>query len=642
MKSFLKIFEILDKWKYHYISASVLLLISVSMRMMEPKILQIVVDKVIVFFLSDGKTRVTADDKVSSVIYNFLPEWKLENLSLMLIYLGVIFLAVALLRGLFSFVSSALSASSTEKAMKKLRDKLFSHIQHLPLEYYSKTPTGELVQRCTGDVETIKKFSSMHVVEVLRLTAVFAGAFTMMALINLNYALIAVMFVPVIFFGGIFFFRKEGKIWREHEKRQDKLTSIVQENLSGIRVVKAFAKEEYEIEKFTAMNKEKKAWGLKLMGLHRIFWPSSDFFVHLQIAISIFAGGFFALSNTISVGEFVAFYSYAMLVTWPMRRVPQLISEMGMTSVAIDRIYSILDTEEENYEGRIYEEKKLLGEIEFKDVYFRYDKNDPHYVLNGASFKISATENIALLGPTGSGKSTIISLLLRFYGPEKGTITLDGKDINDYSKTYLRHKFGVVLQKPFLFSTTIKDNIAYVKPDTQLDEVIESAKVANIHGIIEDIFPKSYETVVGEKGVTLSGGQKQRVTLARTLLKAPDILVLDDSTSSVDSETEFEIQKALRGIIHNKTTIIIAHRITSIQDCDRIVVLDKGKVIESGTHNELLANNGFYKKIYDIQVSIEDEINEDLRDGQMKKSDGRSQRLEVRSQKPESKREKIK
>jgi ATP-binding cassette subfamily B protein len=612
MKSFLKIFEILDKWKYYYISASFLLIISVAMRMLEPKILQVAVDKVIVVFLSVNESKKTPDDVISNFIYSVLPEMKIENLHIILIYLGVIFLLVALFRGLFQFISSAVSASSTEKAMKKLRDRLFSHIQELPLEYYSKTPTGELVQRCTGDVETVRKFSSMHVVEVLRLTAVFSGAFVMMAMINLNYALIAIAFVPVIFFGGIFFFRKESRIWTEHEKRQDKLTSIVQENLSGIRVVKAFAKEDYEIEKFTEMNKEKKAWGIKLMSLHRLFWPSSDFFVHLQIAISIFAGGYFALNNTISVGEFIAFYSYATLVTWPMRRVPQLISEMGMTSVAIKRIYSILDTEKEKYEGSINEGKNISGNIEFKDVWFRYDKNDEQFVLKGTSFGIKPGEKIALLGPTGSGKSSVISLLLRFYEPERGTITIDGKDINEYSKTYLRHKFGVVLQRPFLFSTTIKDNIAYVKPDTQIDEVIESAKVANIHGIIEEIFPKSYETVVGEKGVTLSGGQKQRVTLARTLLKNPDVLVFDDSTSSVDTETEFEIQKALRGIIRDKTSIIIAHRITSIQDCDRIIVLDKGKVIESGTHAELIANNGFYKKIYDIQVSIEDEINEEL------------------------------
>lgn len=612
MKSFLKIFEILDKWKYYYISASFLLIISVGMRMLEPKILQVAVDKVIVTFLSGSESKKTPNDIVSNAIYSILPEMKIENLHIILIYLGVIFLLVALFRGLFQFISSAVSASSTEKAMKKLRDRLFSHIQHLPLEYYSKTPTGELVQRCTGDVETIRKFSSMHVVEVLRLTAVFTGAFVMMAMINLNYALIAIALVPIIFFGGIFFFRKESRIWTEHEKRQDKLTSIVQENLSGIRVVKAFAKEDYEIEKFTEMNKEKKAWGIKLMSLHRIFWPSSDFFVHLQIAVSIFAGGYFALNNVISIGEFIAFYSYATLVTWPMRRVPQLISEMGMTSVAIKRIYSILDTEKEKYEGSENEGKNINGNIEFRDVWFRYEKSDEQFVLKGASFGIKAGEKIALLGPTGSGKSSIISLLLRFYEPEKGTITIDGKNVNEYSKTYLRQKFGVVLQKPFLFSTTIKDNIAYVKPDTQIDEVIESAKVANIHGIIEDVFPKSYETVVGEKGVTLSGGQKQRVTLARTLLKNPDVLVFDDSTSSVDTETEFEIQKALRGIIKDKTSIIIAHRITSIQDCDRIIVLDKGKVIESGTHNELIANNGFYKKIYDIQVSIEDEINEEL------------------------------
>lgn len=615
MKSFLKIFEILDKWKYHYLTASALLIISVLARMLEPKILQVVVDKVIVFFLSNGQTQAAADDSVTRVIFNLLPEWKLENLHIMLIYLGVMFLVISLVRGLFGFISSALSASSTEKAMKKLRDRLFSHIQQLPLEYYSKTPTGELVQRCTGDVETIRKFSSVNVVDVIRLGAVVIGAFVMMMMINVSYALIAIVSFPIIFFGGIYFFRKEEKVWKQHEKRQDKLTSIVQENLSGIRVVKAFAKEQYEIEKFTEMNREKRAWGIKQMELNRLFWPLSDIIIHLQIAVSIFAGGYFVLSNIISVGELVAFYSYATLITWPMRRLPELISEMGMTSVAISRIYSIIDTEKEVYEGKINGGKKLLGMIEFKDVYFRYDKDDPCYVLNGISFNINSHENVALLGPTGSGKSSVISLLLRFYEPEKGTITIDGKDIKEYSKTYLRQKFGVVLQKPFLFSTTLKDNIAYVKPDIQLDEVIESAKVAKIHGIIQEAFPESYETVVGEKGVTLSGGQQQRVTLARTLLKNPDILVLDDSTSSVDSETEFEIQKALRGIVKDKTTIVIAHRITSIQECDRIIVLDKGKVIESGTHDELISKNGFYKRIYNIQVSIEDEINEEIAEG---------------------------
>ncbi len=618
MKSFKKLFEILDRWKYHYLFSAVLLIISIGARMLEPKVLQIVVDKVIVFFITGGQKKYVADDYVSKLFYSILPELKMENLYIILIYLGVLFLLISLFRGVFMFSSSALSAASTEKAMKKLRDRLFSHLQRLPLEYFSKTPTGELVQRCTGDVETIRKFSSMQVVEVLRMLAIFGGAFAMMAAINLTYAFIAVAFVPVIFFGSMYFFRLEGRIWTEHEKQQDKLTSITQENLSGIRVVKAFAKENFEIDKFTRQNLEKRRWGLKLMRLHRSFWPLSDTLVHLQIAISIFAGGYFVLNNMISVGEYIAFYSYAILVTWPMRRVPQLVSEMGMTSVAIQRIYSILDYKEEDYSGISNDGKHMNGEIEFSNVRFRYDVNEEHHILDGISFKVKRGEKIALLGPTGSGKSTIISLLMRFYEPDSGEIKIDGKNVNELSKSYLRSRIGVVLQKPFLFSTTIKDNIAYVKPDTHISDVINSAKVANIHEIIEEAFPNSYETLVGEKGVTLSGGQKQRVTIARTLLKNPDILVLDDSTSSVDTETEFEIQKALRSIIKGKTTFIIAHRITSIQDCDRIIVIDKGKIIESGTHEELIKNNGFYKKIFDIQVSIEDEINKEL------KSEGKS------------------
>jgi ATP-binding cassette subfamily B protein len=612
MKSFKKLFEILDKWKYFYLFSGVLLIISIGARMLEPKVLQIAVDKVIVFFVTGGEKKYAADDYVTKLFYNILPELKMENLYIILIYLGVLFLLISLTRGLFMFTSSVLSASSTEKAMKKLRDKLFSHLQKLPLEYFSKTPTGELVQRCTGDVETIRKFSSMQVVEVLRMSAIFGGAFFMMATINMTYALIAVAFVPVIFIGSMFFFRLESRIWTEHEKQQDKLTSIVQENLSGTRVVKAFAKENYEIDKFTKQNLEKRRWGIKLMKLHRMFWPLSDTLVHTQIAISIFAGGYFVLNNMISVGEYIAFYSYAMLVTWPMRRVPQLVSEMGMTSVAIGRIYSILDYKEEDYSGSTNEGKHLKGEIEFENIKYKFDKDEQYHVLNGISFKINRGEKVALLGPTGSGKSTLISLLMRFYEPDSGSIKIDGVNINKYSKSYLRSRIGVVLQKPFLFSTTIKENIAYVKPDTNLSEVISTAKIANIHEIIEEMFPESYDTMVGEKGVTLSGGQKQRVTIARTLLKNPDILVLDDSTSSVDTETEFEIQKALRSIIKGKTTLIIAHRITSIQDCDRIIVLDKGSVVESGTHEELIKNNGFYKKIFDIQVSIEDEINEEL------------------------------
>ncbi len=603
-----KIFQILSKWKVFYIFSSILLIIATFVRMLEPKVLQIAVDKVIVYFQSDGKIKFIPEDSITKFFYGLLPELKIENLESILISLGLIFLVISLIRAVFMFSSSAITASSTEKATKSLRDRLFSHIQALPLAYHSKTPTGELIQRCTGDVETIRKFAALQITEVIRLAALFTGAFFMMATINLNYALVSVILVPVILIGSLVYFKYEKRIWNQHELEQDKLSVIVQENLSGIRVVKAFAKENYEIDKFTKQNEEKKKWGLKLVKLNRIYWPSSDILVHTQVAISVLFGGYLTLTNQLSVGEYTAFFAYSSFVTWPMRRIGQIVSEMGMATIALTRIFSILDIEQEDYSGEEIDTKKLNGDIEFRNVSFNYDENENHRVLNDISFKINAGEKIALLGPTGAGKSTIISLLMRFFEADSGEILIDGKNIKSYSKEYLRSRFGVVLQKPFLFSTTIKDNIAYANPDSHIDEVIEASTTARIHDIITEVFPESYETIVGEKGVTLSGGQKQRVTIARTLLKDPDIFIFDDSTSAVDSETEFEIQKALRDMIKSKTTFVIAHRITSIQDCDRIIVLDKGKVIEEGTHDELVKVDGFYKKIFDIQVSVEDEI----------------------------------
>ncbi len=611
MKSLKKLFEILGKWKYEYIAASLLLIVSVGFRLLEPKILQMTVDKIIAFFVTGKGNTVTADDSITNFFYWVLPELKIENSGMILIYLGVIFLMIALLRGVTMLSSSTISAASTEKAMKKLRDRLFSHLQHLPMKYFGKTPTGELIQRCTGDVETVRKFATMQVTESIRLATIFIGAFIMMYMVNTTYAFIAIMLFPIMITASFFFFRKEGEIWTKHEAEQDKLTAMVQENLSGIRVVKAFAKENYEIEKFTRQNEEKRKWGMKLLRLHSIYWPGSDVLVYTQLAISLFAGSYFVLDGRVTIGEFTAFFTYASYVTWPMRRLAQLVSEMGMTRVAIERIYSILEHSQEDYSGFNNDGKDLKGSIEFDNVFFKYEDEEEN-ILNGVTMKIDQGEKVALLGPTGAGKSTIISLLMKFYEPDKGMIRIDGRNINEYSRPFLRSKIGVVLQRAFLFSTSIKENIAYSDPDTHIEEIVESAKVAKIHDIISDNFPNSYDTIIGEKGVTLSGGQKQRVTLARTLLKNPDILVLDDSTSAVDTETEFEIQKALRGVTASKTTIVIAHRITSVQDCDRIIVLDKGRVIEQGTHEELIENNGFYKKIFDIQVSIEDEINEDI------------------------------
>ena len=311
MKSLKKLFEILGKWKYEYIAASLLLIVSVGFRLLEPKILQMTVDKIIAFFVTGKGNTVTADDSITNFFYWVLPELKIENSGMILIYLGVIFLMIALLRGVTMLSSSTISAASTEKAMKKLRDRLFSHLQHLPMKYFGKTPTGELIQRCTGDVETVRKFATMQVTESIRLATIFIGAFIMMYMVNTTYAFIAIMLFPIMITASFFFFRKEGEIWTKHEAEQDKLTAMVQENLSGIRVVKAFAKENYEIEKFTRQNEEKRKWGMKLLRLHSIYWPGSDVLVYTQLAISLFAGSYFVLDGRITIGEFTAFFTYA-------------------------------------------------------------------------------------------------------------------------------------------------------------------------------------------------------------------------------------------------------------------------------------------------------------------------------------------
>jgi ATP-binding cassette subfamily B protein len=611
MENLKRLFGILGKWKGYYIFSGVLLILSTLIRMLEPKVLQITVDKLVLFLQGANGNIKVSGDSISKYLFDLLPQMTGNNVVNVLLTIGGIFLILSFFRAAFWFVSSTVTASSTENAIKELKDKLFTHIQFLPMTYHSQISTGQLIQRCTGDVETIRKFASMQVVEALRMAVLFFGAFIMMLYINVPFAFISVSLCPFIILGAFIFFKKEMHIWDEHEKRQDKLAVTVQENLSGIRVVKAFAKEKFEIDKFTEQNEEKRVWGFKLLKLHSYFWPYSDIVMYTQLAACIFIGGYYTLNEIISIGELTAFNTYALYVIWPLRRLGQLVSEMGMTSVAIDRIYSILGSIREEDKGEIKESEKLKGEIVFENVTFKYDNHEKN-ALENISFSVKPGEKIALLGPTGAGKTTIISLLVRFFDIQKGRILLDGKDIKSYTKELLRKRIGVVLQKPFLFSTSIKENIAYGNRDAETDDIIESAKAASIHGIVNDIFPDGYKTVIGEKGINLSGGQKQRVTIARTLLTNPDILVLDDSTSAVDTETEYEIRHALDKKMRNKTTFVITHRINAAMDCDKIVVLNKGHIVEMGNHEELLRNNGFYKKIHDIQITLEEDINEEI------------------------------
>ncbi len=606
MKNIYRLFGVLDRWKPYYLLSGILLIIGTVIGMLEPKVLQIAIDGVVTFFINNGETTPT-NDWVANALYNLLPAIRMDNLLFVLACTGGLFAGIAVARAGFRFAAAVITANSTEKAVKNLRDTLFTHIQAMPAAYFNETSSGDLIQRCTGDIDTIRGFIGQQVVQMISFTALFFGAFFMMYMVYPKAAYVSIALAPIILGTSVWFFKKEATLWKTHEAEQDKLTSIIQENLSGIRVVKAFANEGHENQKFDKQNDEKLKIGIKQVDLHTVFWPLSDFLVNAQIIIGVTAAGYFTLMQQLTIGEFAAFFTYSIMVAWPMRAVGRIMSQMGMAVVAMERIAQILDAEEENYEGSISTEQAILGEIEFKNVSFKYNKDEEIYALKNISFHIKKGEKIAFLGPTGSGKSTVIALLARFYEPDEGEILLDGQPLHLYHKKHLRSSLGIVHQKPFLFSTSIEANIAYTQPDAQKGIVYDVAKAATVDTFI-DKMSKGYETQVGEKGVTLSGGQKQRVALARTLLSTPNILILDDATSAVDTETEYTIQQALKEKMAGKTSIIIAHRLTAVQDADRLFVFEKGEITESGKHDDLLTQNGFYKKVYDIQVAIEDDI----------------------------------
>ena len=574
--------------------------------MLEPKVFQVAIDYVAPIFtevtLKTGKT-----DKVVALFVSLLERFSSGSFISLLLILAVIYLLITLVRSIFIFTAKAINASATEYATESLRNSLFAHIQKMPMDYFSGISTGELIQRSTGDIETIRRFIGNQLVEILRLTAIFAFSSYWLFKGNVIFGFIAICATPLIAISAIIFFKKEQKVWQLHEDEADKLNAITQENIAGIRVVKAFAQEEQEKNKFDKQNQKKLSVALRHEKLHTIFWPLSDFLVHGQIVLSVLVGGYMVLMQAISLGELVSFFTYIVMVAWPMRQVGRTLSEMGMALVAMDRIQDILKAKEEVNEsnGEVIE---TLQTIEFNDVWFKFPLEE-EYALRGLSIKIHNGETLVILGPTGSGKSTMMKLLLRFYEPEKGQILLNGKDIKTYNKRLLRQKMGLVLQDAFLFTESLAGNIAYAQKRANHRDILEVAAWSSLLEV-ENVFSDGYETMVGEKGVTLSGGQKQRVSLARTLLQNPDILILDDVTSAVDTATEANILKELKQRWSAKTTLIISHRLTVVPYADRIVILENGRLQAQGSHEQVMEQSTFYQQIHDIQNVLESEIEE--------------------------------
>ena len=521
------------------------------------------------------------------------------------------FMGLIMLQALSSFMSSWLAALAAESSTRRLRDYLFDHIQRLSYAYHSEAKTGDLLERASSDVDTLRRFFADQAIGVGRILMLFIINFVAIYRINNQLAWISIIIVPVILVVSILFFRRLSKAYEAYQEQEAVLSTNLQENLSGIRVVKAFARQDYEMAKYEDNNLEKLRLGKKLNTMHALFWPISDIICAAQQITSNFIAATMVMNGIITIGNLITFNGLLGWLIWPIRNLGRLIVDTSRALVSFGRISEVLRSPEEDLTEATYQPKDTVrGDIIFDHVSFGYEKS--HLVLDDVSFACQSGQVVALLGSTGSGKTSLVNLLPRFYDVSAGRILLDGINLNEYSRHFLRSQIGIVEQEPFLFSCSIRDNITYGlnRPATQ-EEIEQAAKEAAIHDVIMG-FSDGYDTLVGERGVTLSGGQKQRVAIARTLLINPRILILDDSTSSVDMETEAQIRQALNQLMIGRTTFIVAHRIQSIMSADLILVFDEGKIVQSGTHDTLINQSGIYRKIYDIQTQIDSALQEEL------------------------------
>lgn len=521
------------------------------------------------------------------------------------------FMGLIIIQATSGFLSNQLAAQTAESSTRRLRDLLFDHIQRLSFAYHAEAKTGDLLERASSDVDTLRRFISDQAIGVARIIAIFIINFTAILQINTRLALVSIIIVPVTLVVSILFFRQLSKAFQAYQEQEAVISTNLQENLSGVRVVKAFARQAYEIDKFERNNYEKLKRGRKLNLMHSLFWPISDTLCAAQMIGSNIMAAFMAIDGVITLGNYMSFTGLLGWLIWPIRNLGRLIVDTSRALVSLNRVTEILRVAEEPlFEGSLMPAEGVQGNIRFEHVSFAYEQDRP--VLEDISFECKAGQVVALLGSTGSGKTSLVNLLPRFYDVTDGSILLDGADLREYPRHYLRSQIGIVEQEPFLFSCSIRDNITYgITREVSQAEIEQAAREAAVHDVIME-FADGYDTLVGERGVTLSGGQKQRVAIARTLLINPKILILDDSTSSVDMETEVQIRQALQSLMENRTTFIIAHRIQSIMSADLILVFDQGKIVQSGRHETLIQEPGIYQSIYEIQTRIDSALQEEI------------------------------
>jgi len=534
------------------------------------------------------------------------------NIKERILWIVLSFFGLALIQGTFTFLSGKLAAETSESITRRLRNFLFNHIQHLSFAYHDRTNTGELIQRTTSDVDALRRFFADQAIGAGRILMLFVVNFAVLLTLQPNLAFLSVAVVPITITLSILFFKRISDAYEEYQDQEAVLSTTLQENLSGVRVVKAFARQDFEKNKFDRENWKKFLKGKKLLSMHSLYWPVSDILTGGQMLAGFYLGARMAIQGVISTGTYIAYAGMLIWIIWPIRNMGRLIVQMSSGLVSFERILKVIREKREPLTQGDYlpPDGKIEGDILFDQVSFAYESNET--VLKDISFHAKPGQIIALLGSTGSGKSTLVNLLPRFYDYTEGKLLLDGVDIKRYPRRFLRRHIGLVEQEPFLFSRTIRENITYgVERNVPDRELIAACKASAVHEVITQ-FSEGYDTLVGERGVTLSGGQKQRVAIARTLLKNPKILILDDATSSVDVETEAEIHLALENLMVDRTTFIIAHRIQSLMQADIILVLDQGEIIQKGTHEDLLSKPGKYRDIFNIQAKIDDALQKEL------------------------------
>ncbi len=513
---------------------------------------------------------------------------------------ALMIIAVNLIIFVLMYFRGRLNGVISERYVEKLRNDLFKHLQYFPYHAHVNAKSGDLIQRCTSDVDTIRRFLAGQVAELIYATSMAIIAMIILLQINLRLALISMISLPfLVIFAYVFFMRMQ-KVFTSSDEAEGELSTVLQESLSGVRVVKAFNREVFELKKFDEKNSKYKNLTYKLIELLGIYWASSDLVVLTQIFVVVIFGIYAAQAGEITVGQFFVFLSYESMILWPIRNIGRILSDLGKMIVSLRRLKEIFDEPMEDIEsGDIVD---IKGDIVFEHVRFQYeDGNQP--VLEDVSFTIKEGETLAILGPTGSGKSSLVHLLTRLYEYNSGSIKLNGHELNTVQKKHLRHSIGIVLQEPFLFSKTILENIRLAQPNADESAVKKAAEMAAVHRVIHE-FDLGYKTLVGEKGVTLSGGQKQRIAIARTILNQTPILIFDDSLSAVDTHTDEKIRHALKERAVGVTTLIITHRVASAMQADKIIILENGKISQQGTHASLSEQDGLYRRIVTIQSQM--------------------------------------